>query len=64
MRKKLIINRQVIRQLATGELTRLQGGLSGDPCDLTVDATKCDGFGCATGAHVCLAESAQTQGNC
>lgn len=64
MRKKLTVNRQTIKLLATRDLSSVQGGVTGPPCDVETErATKCD-FGCATGGTPCFGESAQTQGNC
>jgi hypothetical protein len=48
MRKKLTLNRETVRLLASRDLAHVQGGNSqGGACDTTVGKTQCDLQGCA-----------------
>jgi hypothetical protein len=54
MHRKLTLDRQTIKLLASRELERAKGGASGEPCDVTLAHSKCD-FGC-TGGPSCVAQ--------
>lgn len=54
---KLRLDRDTIRALTTSQLSDAHGGVSGDPCDVTIAHSKCDLAGCS-GGDTCFATTA------